>query len=196
MPTGYTAAIKDGITFKEFALNCARNFGACISMRDEPNGTPIPDKFIQNDYHLNKKKELQEEYSLLSLEDNGFWLKKVISDTTKKEDQRIKWNNEKLELKNKYLIMLNQVNDWVQPSSDHIHMKEFMVQQIEESIEWDCDVTYYSEPTKLPDALEYKNKILRELEKDIAYHSKQHEEEVERVSQRNKWVKLLRESLD
>lgn len=196
MPTGYTAAIKDGITFKEFALNCARNFGACISMRDEPSGTPIPDKFIPNDYHLNKKKELQEEYSLLSLEDNGFWLKKVISDTTKKEDQRIKWNNEKLELKNKYLIMLNQVNDWVPPSSDHIHMKEFMVQQIEESIEWDCDVTYYSEPTKLPDALEYKNQTLRELEKDIAYHSKQHEEEVERVAQRNNWIKLLRESLN
>lgn len=46
MPTGYTAAIKYGITFKEFALDCARNFGACISMRDEPRETPIPDEFI------------------------------------------------------------------------------------------------------------------------------------------------------
>lgn len=145
---------------------------------------------------MNKKKDLQEEYSLLSLEDNGFWLKKVLSDTTKKEETRLKRIKEILELKNKYLIILNQVKDWVPPSSDHTPMKEFMIEQIEESIQWDCDVKYYSEPTKLLDAMEYKNKILRELEEDIAYHSKQHEEEVERVAQRNKWVRLLRESLD
>ena len=41
MPTGYTADIKDGISFQTYALNCARAFGACVMLRDEPG-----------DYHL------------------------------------------------------------------------------------------------------------------------------------------------
>ena len=34
MPTGYTAALYEGKnqTFKEFATQCARAFGACIDM--------------------------------------------------------------------------------------------------------------------------------------------------------------------
>jgi hypothetical protein len=38
MPTGYTAGVADGtITeFREYALLCARAFGACIMLRDEP----------------------------------------------------------------------------------------------------------------------------------------------------------------
>lgn len=38
MPTGYTADIKDGIDFKTYAMNCARAFGACVMLRDEPGG--------------------------------------------------------------------------------------------------------------------------------------------------------------
>ena len=44
MPTGYTADIQDGTTtdLRDFALACARNFGAVIHMRDEPRDAPIP----------------------------------------------------------------------------------------------------------------------------------------------------------
>lgn len=35
MPTGYTSSIKDGISFENFVLKCARNFGACIAWRKE-----------------------------------------------------------------------------------------------------------------------------------------------------------------
>lgn len=40
MPTGYTDAIKDGISFNQFILSCARAFGALITMRDEPSSVP------------------------------------------------------------------------------------------------------------------------------------------------------------
>lgn len=33
MPTGYTAAIADGIDFKTFAMNCTRALGACVTLR-------------------------------------------------------------------------------------------------------------------------------------------------------------------
>ena len=44
MPTGYTCQIETGITFEQFALNCSRAFGALSNMRDDPSGTPIPNK--------------------------------------------------------------------------------------------------------------------------------------------------------
>jgi len=38
MPSGFTSDIYDGkkITFKDFTLKCARAFGACIHLRDDP----------------------------------------------------------------------------------------------------------------------------------------------------------------
>lgn len=37
MPTGYTSIIDDNenVTFKEYALRCARGFGALMHLRDE-----------------------------------------------------------------------------------------------------------------------------------------------------------------
>lgn len=37
MPTGYTSPLYEGkeISFEQFALRCARNFGALVMMRDE-----------------------------------------------------------------------------------------------------------------------------------------------------------------
>ena len=45
MPTGYTADIQDGkiTTLREYALSCARAFGALIMMRDDPHDAPIAD---------------------------------------------------------------------------------------------------------------------------------------------------------
>jgi hypothetical protein len=52
MPTGYTADIKNGISFKTFAMNCARAFGACVTLRDEPGGgDKIPEAFEASTYH-------------------------------------------------------------------------------------------------------------------------------------------------
>ncbi|KKK60691.1 hypothetical protein LCGC14_3021870, partial [marine sediment metagenome] len=31
MPTGYTACIKDGISFEKFVMQCARAMGACVT---------------------------------------------------------------------------------------------------------------------------------------------------------------------
>lgn len=52
MPTGYTSPLYEGkeISFEQFALRCARNFGALVMMREEPLDTPIPEKFNPCEY--------------------------------------------------------------------------------------------------------------------------------------------------
>jgi len=59
MPTGYTYPVVEGkITeFSDFALSCARAFGALITMRDDPHDTPIPETFEPSDYNAKKLAE-------------------------------------------------------------------------------------------------------------------------------------------
>lgn len=53
MPTGYTQDLADGkdVTFEQFAMKCARAFGALIEMRDEPMDAEIPKKFTTPPYY-------------------------------------------------------------------------------------------------------------------------------------------------
>lgn len=62
MPTGYTADLYDGkdVSFEGFALNCARAFGALVSLRDEPDAE-IPDEFKVDEYYVKKFEEAKEE---------------------------------------------------------------------------------------------------------------------------------------
>ena len=58
MPTGYTSKIyegKENVTGKSFIMDCARGFGACISMRDESSDTPIPEEFKHKESLMNSK---------------------------------------------------------------------------------------------------------------------------------------------
>ena len=56
MPTGYTATlVEHGQTFPEFAMQCAKAFGACITLRDEPFDAPIPTKFKASTWHTKQQ---------------------------------------------------------------------------------------------------------------------------------------------
>ena len=71
MPTGYTAWIEEGATFEEFILGCARAFGACISMRDEPLSKQIPEQFKESSYDKEKVQEyieLLKKYESMTIE--------------------------------------------------------------------------------------------------------------------------------
>ena len=60
MPSGYTENIYYGkeVTFKDFALGCARAFGACVMQRDDPADVK-PKIMPEESYHTEKLKELK-----------------------------------------------------------------------------------------------------------------------------------------
>jgi len=67
-----------------------------------------------------------------------------------------------------------------------------MIQQLEDSIEFDCFVP------EMPQHLsgeEYKEQQIKKALSDIDYHEKECAEEVNRVHEKNKWLLSLRESL-
>jgi len=197
MATGYTDTIKDGITFKQFVLKCARAFGACIEMRDESMEVPIPDKFEPSTYHLEALKKAEKELSEasnMSLEDAG---EKALNEYNKRKNEYKESIRKNTVLEEKYNSMLKQVEKWIPPTAEHIGIKEFMTQQITSSIDFDCG-DYYEKALrelKKSSGSEWKKQRIDSAVYDITYHTRELEKEKRRAEERTSWIKALRESL-
>lgn len=194
MPTGYTAAIKDGITFEQFAMGCARAMGALVMMRDEPANAPIPERFEPSDYNLKKLKEAQAELARLQTMTPAQADAAAESEYREAIAERAKRTKDRADLLGKYRAMLGQAQAWRAPTKDHDEFKSFMRKQIELSIDGDCDDRFDHEPTR-KSGDDWLASAIGKAYQDIGYHSKAYAEELERTERCNSWLKALRESL-
>lgn len=195
MPTGYTAAIKDGISFQTFAMTCARAMGACVMMRDDPFSAEIPARLEPSDYHPKKLDLVLAQLAELEAMTEAEFAKAAEEAYQLAEDERLKRLAESIDLRSKYQSMLDQVFAWESPSDNHIGFKLFMVKQITESIRFDCDESYYQTPTPRKTPPEWFEARKAQHLRDIDYHKTQHAEEISRTDDSNTWIALLRESL-
>lgn len=194
MPTGYTAAIADGITFDQFVWDCARAFGALVLMRDAPQGTPIPERFEPSPYYAKRVSEAQAKLSHLRGLTPEQAHAECVVEYQRALDSHTKRLREKEELRAEYTAMLGQVDAWRAPSPDHEGLKEFMQKQIRESIEWDCSTKYVIAPTlQTTDAWLAISIDLAGSELKMAEESLR--EEIERTESRNRWLSALRASV-
>lgn len=197
MPTGYTAAIEKGITFSQFALQCARNFGALIEMRDEPMDAPIPDEFEAHGFYHNSLVAAQKEL----LKVRAMTESQCVTAAEKEHKSRVATADREIEkmvaLRAKYEAMLAQVEAWTPPSPEHEGLKEFMREQITESIKFDCHSDYYERVLQVPTmgGLEWKANRVANLEADVARYQVEAAKDRERMQGRTTWVRLLKESL-
>lgn len=198
MPTGYTAPIADGITFKEYAMGCARAFGALVMMRDEPQNAEIPEAFEESKYHKSAiEKETAELKELLAM-DHATAAVKARDANQKQIDYHTKEIAKGEALAAKYKAMLAEVEAYESPSPDHDDFKKFMADQITDSIKFDCSSSYHREAiesAKLMSGEEWIPAEKKRLEDSIEYHKREHRKELARTNERTKWVKKLRESL-
>lgn len=192
MPTGYTSEIENGISFEKFTLNCARAFGALMSMREDPLDKEIPDSFEPSDYNL---KELEEAKQSLA-EFNGLTTKQKQEACDKmNKDSLVSWENSTkkyYELKSKYESMLAEVLKWNPPTKYHDGLKSFMADQIKQSIKFDCYFTEKPKPISLGQFIESRTETLN---RNIKYHSEAYEKEVKSCNERSEWVQKLKQSL-
>lgn len=197
MPTGYTSAIATGIDFETFVMRCSRAWGTLITMRSDPADAEIPEKFEPSDWHLKEIKKAQLRLAQLSKMD----LKQAGIETQKEYEKELKSRQETLTktrlLRQKYNDMLCKVKAWQPPSSDHTEFKKFMVEQIEGSIRRDCNWASYYQKNHVPllTGQEWLKKSQDKALKDIEYHIKENDGEIQRASIRTAWVQQLRKSL-
>ena len=200
MPTGYTAPIYEGekdFTFNKFVMRCARNFGAMMELRDEPLNSEVDfDKHFQpSDYHKKRLEQVEKEYQMFldnpPTEDE---LGKRFDEKVKQsQDEYIERIKRSEMLLNRYEEMFKKVDEWEPPTSEHFTLKRFMINQLKESIEFDCNVYEPEEGTREEYIRFYMSPDY--LLKEIAYHKEEYSEEVERCNQRKQWVMQLMDSL-
>lgn len=196
MPTRYTAAVKDGeITdFPAFAMQCARAFGALITMRDEPWDAEVPESFdAHTTYHdtaIEKARaDLERLYAMTTPE-----VQEAAEEDWQAHVAHIAEINEKRAIeRQRYESMLTQVRAWEPPTTNHVELKTFMIQQLELSIDFDCKPWDVSErPT--PEG--WWSGQLSEAQRSLSYHTEQREKEIQRARERTAWVRHLRASLE
>jgi hypothetical protein len=192
MPTGYTAIIEEraDLTFREFALRCARGMGACVMQRDDPMDD-LPKAPEASDYHI--KALAQATVRLVEL--RGLSVEGVRALWQADCDGNAKINAEQTskcaEVKRRYDAMRAHVEAWTPPTKEHDGLRRFMLEQID-ACHSDWTPYLYENPATPGDWLAAQ---IKSAEWNIDYHTKQHTEELERTANRKSWIDSLYASL-
>ncbi len=195
MPTGYTYKVVEGTMseFADYALGCARAFGALIDLRDEPNDVPIPDEIKPSPYHQDRLAEAKLDLAAWDLMNDVARRTKLDTvfevSLTYFQEWRVKRNLEDERL----LAMRTKVQSWVPPTPDHTEMKKFMIEQLEISLNGESK--YFDTAPVKEDFETWETEYRESILKDIAYHEKGWNEEIKRTAERNGWIKALKNSL-
>lgn len=194
MPTGYTYPVCEGkITeFPDFALSCARAFGALITMRDDAMDAPIPDEIAPcTSYAEERLAEAKERLGDIQAMTNAEADAAAISAHQEALNGRAAYLADQENEASRLNAMLTKVRAWTPPSDDHAGMKKFMIDQLVMSLPGS-----YAPP--IPEAMDGKTWRQREIDRQadtIVRLQKQIDEEVERAAGRTQWLKSLRASL-
>lgn len=200
MPSGYTCGVQEGkITdVKDFILTCSRGFGAFVHMRDDNLNTEIKYQEV-GEYHLRRLEQVKREFE----EFKQFSDEDIQKQLDERYEARVKENRKSLkrfdEQRQRYLDMIEKVNEWNPPTEDHIKLKEFALEQLKGSLDLDCSESmrsYYLEEPVKENLNEYKQTKIKGYLKDIEYYSKNYREEIERVEKANKWIDDLVNSFE
>ena len=159
-----------------------------IDFRDEPKAK-IPQQIEPSSYHYDElavqnKRLLQ----LISMTDA-----ELLAEMRAKNRKDRKYHKDAItssvSLKEKYEAMLAQVKKFRPPSKEHHELKKFMIEQIESSIEFDCDSEYHKkklEEIKEISAAVYRQRELKEVNWKIKHHQKELQKEIARAGKRTR----------
>lgn len=196
MPTGYTAGILDGnvTTFPQFAKKCMRAFGATIHMRDDDMDAQYQER-EPSDYYtkeISKAKKYLKDAQILSDEAILANKKNELEESKKYHIDKIK--KAKIDTKKLNEILI-EIKNWQPPTSEHQEIKDFMIDQIIQTIDFDCDTKYHDK--KLAEievelftlnAKSTRETMIAKAKKDLEYYTKEYNSELERCTKSNKWV--------
>jgi len=195
MTNFYTATLHDGEeSFEDFALRCTRAF--LVQMREAPNDAPIPEKFEPDSYYVDRVKDAE-----AALES----AKKL----TRQEafDQRMAVYNEALRLheqfvadaaarRPRYEAMLEKAKAWEAPTEEHTRFREFMIEQLEEGIEYDCSTRGLSTELTPPDpATDYRAAVVQDAINELAYAREKEQTAIARAAEASSWIARVRTAL-
>lgn len=187
--------MEEGQSFEEFAMRCARNFGALSCMRDQPLDDPIPDRFPPSEWHAQRVHEAKaklEKLSAMSEQEKVSLGESLKADQVRGCEERLARDVEQ----NKRLEEMRvNVLAWIPPTEAHGGLKKFMLEQLDLSKE---DVAFSEgqrQSAAQKAAIVFFAEAVQEANHAIEWNLKEHAKEVLRNLERNSWIDRLRESL-
>jgi hypothetical protein len=196
MPTGYTADITSNTSFEDFAVKCARAFGALVDMRDAPLDAQIPDNLSPDGYYPRRVQETEKELEQFKSADDDSLKRLYLKERKRRMEEVVEGLRKMRNQRAAYERMLVMVDSWTPPSRDHVGMKKFMQEQLKTSIDFDCShEDYYLKRDLFPPFYKWKKSRLRELRQSLKYAKDSLKKEEKTYAKRNVWIKKLRDSL-
>lgn len=197
MPTGYTAAVQDGkiTSLREYAMACARAFGALISMRDCPSDAPIPDRLEPHtSYYDERIADAQARLAELPRLTADECDVRSEAEYRQALSRHTEANVERARQKSRYENMLAKVREWRAPE-ELSGLKDFMTEQLTQSIDHDCSESYRPAPPVRLTGEAWREQALASASRDIAYSLPERQKEIDRTNDRQRWLDSLRGSL-
>ena len=202
MPTGLTNGIYDGtdMDFRSFALKCATHFGGGYEASDYGDGKLPMDKAPElkpNDFYYNELRETIKELTEWEhLKANPEKAKVAYEEEVARRNlENEVYKKSKSELRERYEEMLAKVKSW-EPEKEYVCVKDFMINQLEDSINFDCPKNYMPYDTVMPPLEEWIDFKLRYLRESVESYKENVVKEIKRVEEKNLWLKGFYISLD
>ena len=201
MPTGLTYKIQDGsnMSIRSFVLDCVKQFGAGYFASEQGTKDLPLDKapvLQPSNYYTESLADAEFEYNnWLEEKKDPEKLKSMYLDEMKyHEKNNIEYRKKSAEVKINYLKMLEKVNSLELYDEDYKPLKDFMVKQLNDSIDYDCSDYVPSE--NYPNFEEWIKAKEESLKSTINYYKENLEKEEKRIEDYNKYFRKLYEILD
>lgn len=201
MPSGLTCNIYDGsdMTLRGFALNCVRQLGAGYIATEQGEKRMPLDKapvLKVSDYHPEQIKKAEAELrQWLEVRENPEELqRKYEASYASNHEHNEDHDKRRKEIRERYLTMLDKVDAWVLPT-EYKSLKDLMINQIKESMDFDCKPIRIYKEERLP-IDEWIQLQIDMCQRDIDYHKTRYAEEQKRVAENNAYLKGLYDEID
>ena len=195
MPTGYTAPIYEGkdITFREFAMRCARGINYLSMMRDHGLDAELPEKLMPSDHHEERIERAKAE------------IERIQAMTSADADHAAAWEYEQARRRmsdglhemnarrNRLQAMLVKADAWTPPTPAHEVLKEFMLDQLHGELRR-CMSFSWPEPVR-QSGVAWREERLADARDDLRRAEERLEEDRRWCDTANAWLAALRESL-
>lgn len=200
MTTSFTDRILNDVSFKEFVKACSTITGIYANMKDNSIAKKMMKKeFYPENHFLEELAEAKEELKELE----NMTIEEAEKIATKEYEESINAYYNELEeaRKNmeKYKNMLEKVHNWQPPTKDHVTLKNFMIDQIEDSIKYDCDEEWTLkriDKLKKLSGKEYLDMMINMKKEDIKRYAKRYMDSIKNAEYKNRWITLLDLSLE
>jgi len=147
-----------------------------------------------SDYNLKELASAKEKlalYQRMSLDEVEAFVSAELEEAL---EERKKNDQKKQELLERYTKMRIAVQAWQPPTARHTGLKEFMLEQLNKSISFDCSSYWPPIPEKVSSG-EWRARKIEQVLKDIDYHTRGNLAEIELTEDGNNWIRALYASL-